>query len=164
RWRNWVRLHITGMGFSYILMLTAFYVDNGKNLPLWKELPQFAFWLLPAAVGIPLLLRTLLKHPLARRDSSRSPAPQSMDKGWAPTLRRKWPGTPTSQARWSCSQIWLPHPNSACSAPASAGRARIWRPWDAYKRRSSIFSYQIRCLRQVPDEKCYKKHRLSDDL
>src|SRR5215467_3192210 len=32
RWRNWVRLHITGMGFSYILMLTAFYVDNGKNL------------------------------------------------------------------------------------------------------------------------------------
>ena len=40
RWSNWVRLHITGMGFSYILMLTAFYVDNGKNLPLWKELPQ----------------------------------------------------------------------------------------------------------------------------
>jgi len=82
RWRNWVRLHITGMGFSYILMLTAFYVDNGKNLPLWKELPQFAFWLLPAAVGIPLLLRTLLKHPLARRESSRSPAPQSLAKGW----------------------------------------------------------------------------------
>ena len=68
RRRNWVRLHITGMGFSYILMLTAFYVDNGKNLPLWKELPQVAYWLLPAAVGIPLLLRTLLKHPLARRE------------------------------------------------------------------------------------------------
>jgi hypothetical protein len=68
RWRNWVRLHITGMGFSYTLMLTAFYVDNGKNLPLWKELPQVAFWLLPAAVGMPLLLRTLLKHPLARRE------------------------------------------------------------------------------------------------
>ena len=54
RWRNWVRLHITGMGLSYILMLTAFYVDNGKNLPLWKELPQIAFWLLPAGLGIPL--------------------------------------------------------------------------------------------------------------
>src|SRR5499426_1505023 len=47
RWRNWVRLHITGMGLSYILMLTAFYVDNGKHRPLWKELPQIAFWLLP---------------------------------------------------------------------------------------------------------------------
>src|SRR5258706_301070 len=31
RWRNWVRLHITGMGASYVLLLTAFYVDNGKS-------------------------------------------------------------------------------------------------------------------------------------
>ena len=67
RWRNWVRLHITGMGLSYILMLTAFYVDNGKNLPLWKELPQIAFWLVPAGLGIPLILYALLKHPVARR-------------------------------------------------------------------------------------------------
>src|SRR4029079_16169443 len=36
RWRAWVRLHITGMGLSYVLMLIAFYVDNGKQLPLWK--------------------------------------------------------------------------------------------------------------------------------
>ena len=36
------------MGASYIFMLTAFYVDNGKNLPLWRELPQIAFWLDPA--------------------------------------------------------------------------------------------------------------------
>jgi predicted Na+-dependent transporter len=68
RWRNWVRLHITGMGLSYVLMLTAFYVDNGKNLPLWKELPQIAFWLLPGALGLPLIVRALLRHPLARRE------------------------------------------------------------------------------------------------
>ncbi len=68
RWHNWVRLHIAGMGASYILMLTAFYVDNGRNLPLWKELPQIAFWLLPAALGLPLLLRALLRHPLAVRE------------------------------------------------------------------------------------------------
>ena len=67
RWRHWVRLHIAGMGASYVLMLTAFYVDNGKNLPLWKELPQIAFWLLPAGLGIPFILYALLKHPLARR-------------------------------------------------------------------------------------------------
>ena len=30
-WRNWFRVHLAGMGLSYILMLTAFYVDNGKN-------------------------------------------------------------------------------------------------------------------------------------
>jgi hypothetical protein len=33
RWHQWPRLHLTGMGASYILMLTAFYVDNGKNCP-----------------------------------------------------------------------------------------------------------------------------------
>ncbi len=68
RWRYWVRLHITGMGMSYVLMLTAFYVDNGKNLPLWRELPQIAFWVLPAALGIPLIVRAVLGHPLARRE------------------------------------------------------------------------------------------------
>ena len=64
RLRQWPRLHLTGMGASYILMLTAFYVDNGKNLPLWKELPQIAFWILPSAIGVPLILYTLLRHPL----------------------------------------------------------------------------------------------------
>src|SRR5262249_9752763 len=64
RWRQWPRLHLTGMGASYILMLTAFYVDNGKNLPLWRELPQIAFWLLPSAVGVPLIVHLMFRHPL----------------------------------------------------------------------------------------------------
>ena len=67
RWRSWVRLHITGMGASYVLLLIAFYVDNGHSLPLWKELPPIAYWLLPAAIGIPLIVRALLWHPLARQ-------------------------------------------------------------------------------------------------
>jgi hypothetical protein len=66
RWRRWVRLHICGMGLSYILMLTAFYVDNGPKLPLWKDLPPSAYWLLPSAIGIPLILCALLRHPLVR--------------------------------------------------------------------------------------------------
>ena len=66
RWRNWARLHITGMGTSYVLLLVAFYVDNGKSLPLWRELPPIAFWLIPATVGVPLIVRALLWHPLAR--------------------------------------------------------------------------------------------------
>src|SRR5215467_12876245 len=66
RWPSWARLHIAGMGFSFVLMLVAFYVDNGKQLPLWKELPHFAYWLLPLLVGIPLIVRVLLWHPLAQ--------------------------------------------------------------------------------------------------
>jgi len=67
RWRHWARLHITGMGSSYILLLIAFYVDNGRSLPLWRDLPPIAYWLLPAAVGIPLIVRALLWHPLVRQ-------------------------------------------------------------------------------------------------
>jgi uncharacterized membrane protein len=67
RWVGWVRLHITCMGLSYILLLTAFYVDNGKSLPIWKELPPISYWLLPAAVGLPLIIHALLRHPLVRR-------------------------------------------------------------------------------------------------
>ena len=65
-WNNWAKLHITGMGTSYVVLLTASYVDNGKNLPLWRELPPIALWLIPAAIGIPLIARALLQHPLAR--------------------------------------------------------------------------------------------------
>lgn len=63
-WHHWPGLHLTGMGASYIVMLTAFYVDNGKNLPLWKALPQIAFWILPAAIGVPFILYALFRHPL----------------------------------------------------------------------------------------------------
>lgn len=66
RWPRWARLHITGMGTSYILLLIAFYVDNGKNLPVWRDLPPVTYWLLPAAIGVPLVVRALLRHPLAR--------------------------------------------------------------------------------------------------
>jgi hypothetical protein len=52
RWR-WIGLHLVGMSASYILLLTAFYVDNGKNLPVWRSLPHLAYWLLPARSGSP---------------------------------------------------------------------------------------------------------------
>lgn len=66
RWPHWVRLHITGLGLSYVLMLIAFYVDNGKQLPVWKDLPPITYWLLPLVVGTAVLVRALLYHPLAR--------------------------------------------------------------------------------------------------
>jgi hypothetical protein len=77
RWSNRAILHITGMGTSYILLLTAFYVDNGKSLPLWRDLPPIAYWLVPAMVGIPLIARALFWHPLAKRShrSPKSPLP-----------------------------------------------------------------------------------------
>jgi hypothetical protein len=66
RWKYWVRVHIAGMGLSYVFMLIAFYVDNGKQLPLWKDLPHFMYWLVPVILGVPLIIRALLRPPLAR--------------------------------------------------------------------------------------------------
>jgi hypothetical protein len=43
-----------------------------REEPLWKELPQIAFWLLPAGLGTPLILYALLKHPLAQRQRQTS--------------------------------------------------------------------------------------------
>ena len=66
-WHGWLPVHVTGMAVSYILLLTAFYVDNGPHLPLWRSLPRLAHWLLPSVVGLPLLVWVLRRHPLILR-------------------------------------------------------------------------------------------------
>jgi len=66
-----VRIHITAMGLSYILLLTAFYVDNGQNLPVWRHLPHVTYWLVPFLVGAPLIVRAVATHPLARKERQR---------------------------------------------------------------------------------------------
>jgi uncharacterized membrane protein len=71
RWRGWLPHHITGMAVSYVVMLTAFYVDNGPRLPLWELLPPVTFWFLPAAVGLPVLVRALRRHTRPPRSHTR---------------------------------------------------------------------------------------------
>jgi hypothetical protein len=61
RWR-WIGLHLVGMSASYILLLTAFYVDNGRHLPVWRSLPHLTYWLLPSAVGLPLVTHALARY------------------------------------------------------------------------------------------------------
>jgi hypothetical protein len=66
RWARWPRWHMCGMGLSYIVLLTAFYVDNGRSLPLWRDLPTLAYWLTPSVIGLPILAVALVRHPLTR--------------------------------------------------------------------------------------------------
>jgi hypothetical protein len=61
-----LRIHVAGMGLSYILLLTAFYVDNGPHLPIWRSLPPLAHWVLPSLVGLPILIWAITRHPLIR--------------------------------------------------------------------------------------------------
>jgi hypothetical protein len=66
RWRGWLRHHFAAMGVAYIALLPTFYVDNGPKLPLWNLLPRSSFWILPAAIGLPLIARALLRHATPR--------------------------------------------------------------------------------------------------
>lgn len=59
---GWVPWHVGGMGLSYVLMLTAFYVDNGPHLPIWDHLPPVAYWTVPALVGVPLIVWAARRH------------------------------------------------------------------------------------------------------
>jgi len=65
-WMNW---HGAAMGGSLTASFTGFYIDNGPQLPLWDGLPHAAYWLLPAAVGVPLTRRALTRNrqPTRRR-------------------------------------------------------------------------------------------------
>jgi uncharacterized membrane protein len=78
RWQGWVRLHIMGMGTSYIVLLTAFYVDNGPRLPVWDRLPMLAFWILPSLIGFPMVALALFRFRdgLRRPPAIRMPAAQ----------------------------------------------------------------------------------------
>ena len=57
------RWHILAMGGSYVVMLTAFYVDNGPFLPIWNLLPSWTFWVIPSIVGAPLIARAIVRRP-----------------------------------------------------------------------------------------------------
>jgi len=61
---GWASIHVAGMGMSYVVLLTAFYVDNGKSLLVWKDFSPIVYWLAPSVVGLPLIIWALLRHPV----------------------------------------------------------------------------------------------------
>ena len=67
--------HIAGMGIAYVAMLTAFYVDNGPHLPLWDRLPTLTFWLLPSAIGVPVIARAIIRARRSTRVASAARLP-----------------------------------------------------------------------------------------
>jgi len=66
KWKFRMRWHLVCLTMSFIILLTAFYVDNGKNIPVWKLLPVIYYWLIPGIIGIPVMVYVLLHHPLTR--------------------------------------------------------------------------------------------------
>jgi hypothetical protein len=52
-------VHIIGMIGSYVVLWTAFFVDNAHLIPLLNQLPQLTFWVLPTVIGIPFIVRSI---------------------------------------------------------------------------------------------------------
>ena len=57
--KQWISVHIVGMIGSYVVLWTAFYVDNAHLIPLLKQLPTFTFWVLPTVIALPFLVLSL---------------------------------------------------------------------------------------------------------
>ena len=56
---QWVVAHIVGMIGSYVVLWTAFYVDNAHLIPVLKNLPTLTFWVLPSLIALPFLVLSL---------------------------------------------------------------------------------------------------------
>jgi hypothetical protein len=67
---GWPARHAIGMGGSYTVLLTGFYVDNGAFLPLWDRLPPISYWLLPNIVGVPLIWLALQRFRAVQESGS----------------------------------------------------------------------------------------------
>lgn len=72
---GWPPHHAIGMGGSYITLLTGFYVDNGRFLPVWDRLPHITYWTLPAVVGVPLIWFALRRFRVAEHSTPRDDSP-----------------------------------------------------------------------------------------
>jgi hypothetical protein len=97
--RRWVVWHGSVMAGSLVGLFTGFYVDNGPQLPGWDRLPHLAYWLLPAAVGIPLTWRALVRN--AAGASGWGVAGRDVEPGG---VRVTGPGAGTGCDRWGGSR------------------------------------------------------------
>lgn len=82
-WKAWVSTHITCMGGSFIAMLTAFLVEEGKSLPGLSGLPRLTYWFVPALVAAPLIIRALVCHHLFELLSNQQEVPDAEVAGYA---------------------------------------------------------------------------------
>ncbi len=57
----WVITHLVGMIGSYVVLWTAFYVDNAHLFPGIDRLPTLTFWVLPTLVALPFLVRSIMR-------------------------------------------------------------------------------------------------------
>ena len=58
---HWVIVHIVGMIGSYVVLWTAFYVDNAHLIPGLDQFPSLTFWVLPSLISLPFIALSLAR-------------------------------------------------------------------------------------------------------
>jgi hypothetical protein len=85
--KQWVVAHIVGMIGSYVVLWTAFYVDNAHLIPVLNQLPLLAFWVLPTVIGIPFIIVSISRFvpnrnaPSSQSHARRNTAPRGAGDG-----------------------------------------------------------------------------------
>ena len=73
---RWVVVHIFGMIGSYVVLWTAFYVDNAHLIPGLNHLPSLTFWVLPSLISLPFIARSLARFVPKTKLPSATSAPE----------------------------------------------------------------------------------------
>jgi len=58
---QWVMVHLVGMIGSYVVLWTAFYVDNAHLILGLNQLPSLTFWVLPSLISLPFIAFSLAR-------------------------------------------------------------------------------------------------------
>lgn len=76
----WVIAHLVGMIGSYVVLWTAFYVDNAHLIPDLNRLPTVTFWVAPSLIAVPFLVRSIARFApkTAAPLQSATPAPSAV--------------------------------------------------------------------------------------
>ena len=72
--KQWIVIHIVGMIGSYVVLWTAFLVDNAHRIPGLNQLPPLTFWMLPSLIGLPFLVVSLSRFARQRMVQPRGQA------------------------------------------------------------------------------------------
>jgi hypothetical protein len=85
----WVIAHLTGMIGSYVVLWTAFFVDNAHLFPGLNQLPTLTFWVAPTLIAVPFLVLSITRFapkPAApAAPASAAVRPDAADRQDAPT-------------------------------------------------------------------------------
>lgn len=92
----WVIAHLTGMIGSYVVLWTAFYVDNAHLFPGLNRLPTLTFWVAPTLIAVPFLVRAIARFaPTAAARSAQNSPTVYHDAGDALQVKARAVSAPT---------------------------------------------------------------------